>query len=296
MSILAPPRSAYVLVTPAHNEALFIEHTISSILSQTIKPLRWVIVNDGSSDNTGAIIEQAIRGHDFIRLIDIDRSGGRDFGRKAVAFRHGLDSLNGLDYDFIGNLDADISVQPHYYEAVLRSFSSDLSLGIVGGAVHHSVGEKYYTTDTTLDSVGGAVQLFRRACFEEVGGYQPLPLGGIDAAAEIHAKMLGWKVAKIPELIALEHRETGCALIGPVAAHVRLGRRFYSLGYSPLFYFLRCLYRIKDRPYFVGSIAALYGYVASRIMNQPIMLSQEIVHYLRQEQRRKIRESLGGLF
>jgi glycosyltransferase involved in cell wall biosynthesis len=281
--------SRYALITPAHNEEAFIAQTIVSVINQTIRPVKWVIVNDASTDRTQETVERLIRGHDFIELVNVERAAGRHFSNKVRAFNDGMARVGGLDYSYIGNLDADISLARDYYEVIMRQFEDDSKLGIGGGMVYTRVDDEFITYDQTLDSIGGAVQLFRRACFENIGGYIPLPYGGIDAAAEIMARMKGWKVRKFPWLRVLEHRRTGSAEAGPLTARVREGHRLHSLGYSALFYFLRCCFRASEPPFLIGSVAALYGYMDSVLRRRPLLLPEDVVAYLRAEQRQRLK-------
>lgn len=289
---LATGASPFVIITPAHNEESFIAKTIRSVIDQTIRPLRWVIVNDSSTDRTREVINQNVVGHGFIRVVDTKRTEGRTFSNKVSAFNHGLSQLSDISFDLIGNLDADISLPPDYFEKILKQFERDPKLGIAGGIVFTKIGDNFVTDDETLDSVAGAVQLFRRACFDRIGGYVPMPLGGIDAAAEIKARMKGWKVRKFPQHRVNEYRRTGSASARPLAVRIQEGRRFHSLGYGPLFYLLRCLYRLSDRPVILGSAAALVGYFTSMIRRRPVALSREVVAYLRAEQRQKLKRFL----
>ena len=229
----------------------------------------------------------------FIHPVDVQRQAERNFAHKVGAFNRGLEELRSLDYDFIGNLDADVSFAPQYFENILREFEADPALGISGGIVYTKFTDRFSTYDWTLDSVGGKVQLFRRECFEEIGGYRPLQYGGIDATAEVMARMKGWKVRKSLHNRAYEHRPTGFAYGQPLMAKMREGRRFYSLGYDPVFFLLRCLYRCKDYPLMLGSGAAFFGFLRSMICRQPIVLSPEVVNYLRAEQRTKLKQALG---
>ena len=231
------PVVPYVIITPAHNEAALIENTIRSVITQTVRPLVWVVVNDESSDDTGRIVERYASDYRFIRLINLRRSGDRHFAHKVSAFNKGFSEIQSLKYQFIGNLDADISLEKDYFESVLHEFTHDSQLGIAGGMVSSRIGDRFISQNVALDSVAGAVQLFRRECFEQIGGYLALPLGGIDAAAEITARMRGWKVRTIPTIGVLEHRRTGSSKAGPLGARVREGRRLYSLGYG-LFFFV----------------------------------------------------------
>ncbi len=282
----------YVVITPAHNEDAFIEKTIASVLAQTVRPLKWVIVNDASTDHTREIVERYSMERSFIQLVNVERPTGRHFGNKVRAFNQGLVEMRDLKFDYIGNLDADISFEPTYFENILHQFAKDAKLGIAGGMIHSRLGDEYVSQEVALDSVAGAVQLFRRACFEQVGGYLMLPYGGIDTAAEVTARMKAWTVRTFPEFRVLEHRRTGSATERPLASRVKEGRRMQSLGYGALFYFLRCLYRAKEQPKVVGSCAAFWGFLASKFSGEPIALPPDAVRYLRAEHRAKLKRLL----
>ena len=284
---------SYVIITPAHNEEAFIEKTVTSMISQSVKPAKWVVVNDGSVDHTGVIVQRYAERHPFIQLVNLERDPERNFARKVIAFNRGLAEVQTFDFKYIGNIDADMSFEPNYFENILREFEADPNLGIGGGIVYTKYTDEFLTYDTTLDTVGGKVQLFRRECFEQIGGYLPLKYGGIDATAEIMARMRGWTVRKSLSNVTYEHRPTGFAYGNALTAMMREGRRFYSLGYSPLFFLMRCLYRCKDYPPILGSGAALLGFVNSLLRRQPIVLAPEVVNYLRAEQRTKLKRALG---
>lgn len=284
----------YVLITPAHNEEAFIAKTMESVIAQTVRPLRWVVVNDASTDSTREIVEHHARRHEFVRLVNVARSSGRHFGNKVRAFNRGLEELRGLDFDFIGNLDADISFEPDYIENVLRELEHDPTLGIAGGIVHTRVGAGFQAQVVAPDSVAGAVQMFRRACFEQIGGYMVLPHGGIDAAAEVTARRWGWKVHTFPEHRVFEHRRTGSATYyRPLAARLAEGRRMHSLGYGFLFFLARAVYRAKEPPMLLGSAAAVYAFISSIVKRSPVLLPPETVRFLRAEQRKKLKRLLG---
>lgn len=282
----------YIIITPAHNEEAFIEKTIRSVIQQRTPPLKWIIVNDASIDRTAEIIAQYASQYAFIDVVNIERRAGRDFGNKVRAFNVGLTRTRGLEYEFLGNLDADISLEPDYYESILREFTKDLRLGVAGGMVHSSFESEFVSQEVSLDSVAGAVQLFRRECFEQTGGYIPLPQGGIDAAIEIKARMKGWMTRTFPENRVLEHRRTGSATARPLAARLKEGRRFHSLGYGFLFFAARCFYRLMEPPRVLGSGAALIGYLRSAIKGQPVALPSDVVRFLRDEQWAKLKRAL----
>jgi len=283
----------YVIITPARNEASFIAKTLESIVGQTVKPVRWIVVNDSSTDRTAEIVSAYESRYDFIELVNIDRSGERHFGNKVYAFNRGLERVGHVDFDFIGNLDADISLEPTYFERLIAEFHGDSSLGLAGGVVASYTEGTFVRQEIAPDSVAGAVQLFRRSCFEQVGGYLPLPLGGIDAAAEIIARKHGWRVRTITDLQVCEHRRTGSAVANPMGSRVREGRRLYSLGYDWRFFCLRCLSRTMEQPRVVGSGAAIVGFLLGVVRREPIVLSPDVVRFLRHEQRGKVLQRLG---
>lgn len=284
----------YVIITPARNEEMFIEKAVHSMISQTNKPVKWIIVNDGSTDSTAEIVERYKSNHDFIELINLERSGDRHFGNKVNAFNHGLAQIQHLEYEYIGNLDADISLAPDYFEKLMSEFGKDQALGLAGGMVSSYTDGKFVSQKVSLDSVAGAVQLFRRICFEQIGGYLSLPQGGIDAAAEIMARMRGWRVRTVSELRVLEHRRTGSAKASPLKARLQEGRRLYSLGYDLWFFCMRCLFRSMEPPRIVGSGAALFGFLQGFFRRDQIVLSPEAVYFLRTEQRGKLLRKLTG--
>jgi glycosyltransferase involved in cell wall biosynthesis len=282
---------SYVIITPARNEETFIERTINSMVAQTVRPIKWVIVDDGSTDRTAQIAKNSAKRFEFIQLIKLQNNADRNFACKAHAFNTGMKEVQNLNFDFVGNIDADMSFGRTYFENILKEFESDSKLGISGGIVYTKFTRRFVTYDTTSDSVGGKVQLFRRECFESIGGYLPLKLGGIDTAAEIMARMKGWTVRKSFKDRTFEHRRTSFAWGSPVMAKIREGSHFYSLGYDHLFFILRCIYRLKEYPFIIGSGAALFGYINSMIRQHPIVLPTEVVSYLKSEQRAKLKRA-----
>jgi hypothetical protein len=222
-------------------------------------------------------------------LLRIQGAGSRNFGKKAAAFNAALASLQHLDYSYIGNLDADITLPPTYYATILREFKSNPHLGVAGGRVFTKAGHRSVWLDAASDSVPGAVQLFRRRCFEAIGGrYLPLESGGIDAAAEIVSRMRGWEVRQFPRVSAYEQRRMGTADSGSLAAKFKEGIRFHSLGYGTGFYLLRSVYKMQYRPWIIGSMAALAGFLTARMRNYPVTLPEDVVRYLQAEQRKKL--------
>ncbi len=287
------PNTSYVLITPAKNEEVLLRNVLESVVSQTLRPVRWVIVNDSSTDRTAEIVQEYMAKYDFITLLNLQADRNRNFGRKAIAFNSALAAIKDTEFSYIGNLDADMSLGPDYFQNIVNEFQKDPKLGITGGMVYTKIDSVFVTYDRTLDSVGGAVQLFRRECLEQIGGgYLPLKQGGIDAAAEIMARMKGWTVRKNPQNPAWEHRTTGTANDNIVRARFKLGMRFHSLGYGTLFFLVRSFAKITNKPYFLGSLLSLMGFLYARLGGYPIALPDEVVSYLRKEQIQKLKNGL----
>jgi poly-beta-1,6-N-acetyl-D-glucosamine synthase len=279
----------YCLMTAAYNEEENIARTIDSVLSQTLLPKRWVIVSDGSVDRTDEIVNTYADKHDFIRFLRMKRAPGRSFGRKVLALRAGCELLGDLKFDFIGNLDADVSVEATYFEDLMARFESNPSLGIVGGFVcEQSDGEFRSRRANRVHSVAHAAQLVRRECYEAIGGYAVLEYGGEDWYAQVSAQIKGWTVAAYPELKILHHRHTGEA-DNLVRHKFRQGRMDYSFGSDALFEVLKCLQRVPEKPFIIGSSARLMGFFWSYIRRDQRPVSDEFVAFLRKEQKQKIR-------
>ena len=280
----------YVLVTAAHNEEALIGSTIRAIISQTLLPRLWVIVSDASTDRTDKIVQEYAKRYNFIELVRVGENHALSFASKVHAVNKGLEILGECDYDFIGNLDADISFETSYFADLLEKFERDASLGLAGGFIYEEHRGKFTVRfGNSVRSVAGAVQLFRRECYKSVGAFIPLKYGGEDWCAEIRARMQGWRVEAFPELKVFHHRATGTA-VGALKYCFGQGVVEYSLGSSPWFVICKSLRRLPARPYFLAALAILVGFVWARCRRQERPVPRELVEYLREEQRTRIRD------
>lgn len=290
----SPKEFRYVLITPARNEEAFIENTIRSVISQTILPLKWVIVSDGSTDRTDEIAASYLKDHGFIQLLRREGDKLRNFGSQVDAINAGCKVMQGLQYDFIGNLDADVSFAREYYAQVLNKFMANDRLGLTGGYIFEKKGRDFVSRPfNRTTSVAHAVQLFRRKCFEDVGGYTPLKYGGSDAYAEVMARLKGWEVRSFSDLPVYHHKPTLTAE-GKLNGGFREGRMDYSLGSSSVFELFRCLLRVQ-KPY--GPVYAMYrfaGFVWGYLIREERPVSKDFIKYLRKEERRKLVTSVFG--
>lgn len=278
----------YVLITPARNEARYIELTLKSVVAQTHLPLKWVIVSDGSTDGTDEIVEKYAAGRPWIDLVRMPDHRERHFAGKVRAFDAGYARIRGLDYDVIGSLDADISFEEDYVAFLLNKLASDSELGLVGTPFLQG-NTTYDYRFTSLDNVSGACQLFRRECFEAIGGYRPVKFGGIDAIAVLSARAKGWKTRTYTEKVCLHHRKMGSALHNWYRQRLHLGHKDYQLGSHPLWEIFRSVYQMKSRPYFIGGILILSAYVWDLLRRAERTLPQDLIGLRRREQMRQLR-------
>jgi glycosyltransferase involved in cell wall biosynthesis len=286
---------SYVLITPARNEATFIRLTLDSMVSQTVRPLKWVIVDDGSTDQTAEIVESYAKQNAWIELVRRSQRQDRNFAGKVYAFNDGLKRIQSLEVELIGNLDADISFGPDHFEFLLGKFVEDPELG-VAGTVYTQEG-----WDSTQDSfegeasVHGACQLFRYRCYQDIGGYQPNPAGGIDWIAVSTARMKGWRTRSYPGRCYHHPRTMGTAERSKVGAMFDYGMKDYFLGGSPLWELFRVAFRMTKTPILFGGIALLCGYCWAAVRRVPRAVSPELMRFHRREQMAKLKAVLGSL-
>lgn len=279
---------AYALVTAAYNEEEHIEKTIRSVASQTVLPVRWIVVSDGSTDHTDEFVQRYARDFSFIRLVRVERDQERNFASKVYAQNTGIQMLPLAELDFIGFLDADISFAPGCLQALLGKFQEDPALGIAGGFIHEQVSGKFVSlAGNRTWSVAGAMQVFRRECYESIGGLLPLRYGCEDTYPEIVARMKGWHVQSFPELGVSHHRPVGSA-VGVLRYRYWQGLGDYSIGYHPIFETLRLIRHIPNRPFCLAAMAQLCGFVAASLRREKRMASPEVVAFLRREQKERL--------
>ena len=282
---------SYALVTPARNEQRFIEQTIQSVVRQTVLPRRWVIVSDGSTDRTDDIVKTFLADYPWIALIRLPERRDRHFAAKVQCFSAGYETLRDEDYDIIGNLDADITFEVDYFEFLLGKFAADPKLGVAGTPFVEGT-TCYDFRFASLEHVSGACQLFRRRCFEEVGGYKPVKGGGIDWIAVTSARMMGWKTRTFVERVCHHHRPMGTGSCGSLRAWFRLGGRDFYLGGHPLWQFFRGCFHMARKPYLLGGLLLLTGYWWALMTRVQRPIPPELMKFHRREQMHRLRHSL----
>jgi glycosyltransferase involved in cell wall biosynthesis len=278
----------YVLITPARNEAAFIEQTVKSVVGQTVLPAKWVIVSDGSTDGTDGIVKEYAAEHRWIELVRMPERKERHFAGKVQAFNAGYEKVKDLNYDIIGNLDADITFEEDYMSFLLGKFAENPELGVAGTPFVEGSFQYNYTF-VSIEHVSGACQLFRRKCFEEVGGYIPIRGGGVDWVAVTTARMKGWKTRTFTEKTCLHYRKIGTGKGTFLKAKWKVGEQDYYLGGHPLWEVLRSLYQMRFRPYIIGGLFILTGYVWAFLKGVDRPIAEELVSFRRREQMDRLR-------
>ena len=286
----------YILITPARNEQAFIRKTLDSVVSQTTSPERWVIVDDGSIDRTAEIVESYAKRYPWIELVCRTQDPDRNFASKSHSVALAFARTKSLEFDIVGNLDADVSFEADYMEFLMQKFSEDPGLGVAGTP---------FTQDGNYDSskdsfegenyVAGPCQLFRRECFQEIGGYVPNRAGGVDWIAVMTARMKGWKVRSFAEKRFHHHRLMGTAGRGALRALYSYGEKDYYLGGSPVWELFRVTYRTTKKPVVLGGLALLAGYTWAALRRMKRAVTPELMHFHRVEQMKKLRAIFRSL-
>lgn len=286
---------SYVLITAARNEEAHIEKTIQSVVSQTILPKRWVIVSDGSTDLTNDIVSKYTKRYKWIVLQKMPEHIGYDFAAKAKCFNSGYQLAKALEFDLVGNLDADISFKEDYFESLLNRFSQYADLGVAGTAMIEADHNPLKDALFNENDVFGACQLFRRECFEQIGGYPQITWGGIDSVALRIARMNGWKTQSFVDKAFFHHRPMGASHCNILTARFNYGREDYLLGNHPLWELFRIAYQITRKPIVIGGLLICSGYCFAFLSRIKRPISQELMNFHRSEQIHRLKSIFNNL-
>jgi GT2 family glycosyltransferase len=284
----------YVLVTPARNEAEFIGLTLESVVHQTARPARWVIVSDGSTDGTDDIVRTYAARHPWMELVRQPRRTDRNFAGKVAAFNAGYARVKDVPYDVIGNLDGDVSFDDqNYFRIMLSKFAEDPRLGVAGTPYREGARATYDYRFSSLEDVAGACQLFRRECFDAIGGYRPVRAGGIDLIAVLSARAKGWHTRTFTDTACQHHRAGGSAQSRGIWRRLLgLGEKDYLLGSHPLFEVFRSVYQMRKRPYVVGGVLMFVGYFSTLLRRVERSIPEDLVALRRNNQMHRLKKTL----
>ena len=276
-------KSAYVLVTPVRNEENYIGRTIQSVVSQTNLPKEWIIVSDGSTDNTDTIIEAGIQANPWIRLIKLPQRENASWRAVVENTTLGIKKLKYKKYDFLGLLDSDLEFEKTYFEQLINKFENTPNLGLSGGNAI-DIGRPKTYIPRNLQEVPGAVQFFKRECFESIGGIIALPEGGWDALTAAVARKNGYKTRLASDLV-VDHLKPNNIRSGNIVRRKwQRGIRDYALGYHPLFELIKCIDLIRERPYLISAFLWFCGYVSCYLSGRKRILEKELITFIQMEQ------------
>lgn len=278
------------MISPARNEAEYIERTLKSVVEQTVLPKRWIIIDDGSTDETPRIVAEYAAAYPFIEMHSRADRGRRALGGGVVeAFNVGLDLLKHDDSEFVCKLDVDLVLPPRYFERLLDEMKRDPRLGSVSGKPYFPVGDPVSGTlksERIGDDVSvGMTKFYRRTFLDDIGGLvKGLIWDGIDC---YRGRMLGWRSKSIddPELRFIHLRPMGSSDRGIMTGRRRNGEGYWFIGAAPSFLMAKALYGVTHKPALLGSIGLVHGYVSAWWRGLPRYDDLEFRRYLRRYHR-----------
>jgi len=276
----------YVIISPVRDEAKFIALTAQSILRQTIRPSEWIIVDDGSTDETAKIIDQYAAEFPWIHAVHRSNRGFRQSGGGVVeAFNAGYSAITCPDWEFVVKLDGDLIFDEKYFERCFERFRTETRLGIAGGTIYYLVDGEERVEECPRFHVRGATKIYRRECWKEIGGLWQAP--GWDTIDELKAQMLEWKTESFEDIKIQHQRQTGTAenLWNDL---VKNGLARYIAGYHPLFLVATCVLRLASKPYVVRSAGILWGYIQGYAKNVPRVDDPALIRFVRREQLKRL--------
>ena len=286
-----------LIITPAKDEGQYISKTIASMVAQTHRPALWVIVDDGSSDDTGTLADAAAAEHDWIQVVHRPAGTQRRVGPGVIeAFYAGLDSADSNEFDFVMKMDADIEVKPGYFANLMERFRANPRLGTASGKCFVPVDGELVLERTGDEFSHGVAKLFRRECFEEIGGFvREVMWDGIDCH---RCRMLGWGAFSIddPELEIVHLRLMGSSFKSVYHGRRRWGRGQYFMGTHPLYLLGISAYRMAERPWILGGLCILAGYLGSIMRRAARYEDREFRQHLHSWQMAELKRRFGRLF
>lgn len=284
------PSSRLLVISPVRNEAVYLQRTIDSMVVQTVRPTIWVIVDDGSTDETPAIAAAAAAKHDWIRLHRRKDRGSRRVGGGVVeAFDEGLSLFDIDDYHYLCKLDGDLEFEPTYFQRLFEKFEADPQLGTASGKAWIHVSGHLVPERSGDDFSQGQTKLYRVACFKQIGGFvREVMWDGIDCH---RCRMYGWKARSFrdPELRFIHLRPMGSSFKSIFHGRLRWGRGQYFMGTHPLYALAISAYRMLERPWILGGLLIGFGYFSAWYRRSLRYDDAKFLAYLRRDQIARLR-------
>ncbi|MEL6417051.1 MAG: glycosyltransferase family A protein [Pseudomonadota bacterium] len=289
MSSPAAPRS-YVLISPCRNEAQYMRRTLDSVVAQTVTPTLWVIVDDGSTDETPAILAEYVAAHDWIRVVQKPDRGHRAVGPGVIeAFYAGYETINPSDFTYSCKMDLDLDLPPRYFETLIEKMEANPRIGTCSGKPYMRVGGTLVSERRGDEMSAGMTKFYRQTCFDDIGGYvREVMWDAIDCHK---ARQKGWTAISWDEPdLRFEHlRPMGSSQTSIYTGRRRHGFGQYFMGSDPLFYLATCVFRMAEPPYVLGGLAMLQGYLGAWLRGERRLDDPELIAFIRAYQRRALR-------
>lgn len=280
----------FLVVSPCRNEAAYMRRTLDSMVAQTLTPTLWVIVDDGSTDETPAILAEYAEQHDWIRIVPKPDRGHRAVGPGVIeAFYAGLETVSETDYDYFAKLDLDLDLPPRYFEILIDRMEKDPRIGTCSGKPYVRRGDELVSEKKSDDMSVGMTKLWRRTCFEAIGGLvREVMWDAIDCHK---ARQLGWRAISWDEPdLRFEHlRPMGSSQTSIYTGKRRHGFGQYFMGTDPLYFTATAVFRSLEPPYILGGLSMLQGYFGAMLRRERQLEDPELRKFIRAYQRRALR-------
>ena len=279
----------YLLISPCRDEAEFMRQTLDSVIAQSVPPAKWVIVDDGSTDETSRILEEYANRHDWIKIVTRSDRGRRSVGPGVIdAFYAGYETINADDYDYLCKLDLDLRLPPRYFEILIQRMVENPQIATCSGKAYIQNNGGLLNEGHGDDTSLGMTKFYRVSCFKAIGGFvREVMWDGIDCH---RCRMMGWIACSWdePELRFVHLRPMGSSQQGIYTGRVRHGYGQYFMGTGFLYMAASALYRVNEKPYLFGSLAMLWGWVKSALQGKPRYEDVAFRKFLRRYQRRSL--------
>jgi len=276
-------KDKYIIISPVRNEEEYVEKTLSSVVNQSILPIEWILVNDGSIDRTVDLIKPYLEKYKWIKLVNLPDRGYYLPGDGVVnVFYKGFESISEKGWDYVVKLDCDLSFDKDYFEVLLKKFHADPQLGIASGCIYNLVNGRLIREKSQEDHPFGATKVYRKECFEEIGGIKRIP--GWDLADLLSAQMKNWKTRCYFDIIVTHYKIGGARRTGLVKGKFLQGRFQYRFGYTFFYTFLKAFYHLTTRPYIITTAGLISGYLYAAIKKDQQYYDKEMISFLRKRQ------------
>jgi biofilm PGA synthesis N-glycosyltransferase PgaC len=282
-------KRSYLLISPCRNEADYMRQTLDTVIAQSVRPVKWVIVDDGSTDDTPRILREYARQHPWIEVVIRKDRGRRAVGPGVIeAFYAGYDTIDPKGYDYLCKLDLDLRLPARYFELLMERMEANPRIGTCSGKAYVESGGTLVSERHGDETSLGMTKFYRVACFLKIGGFVREVMW--DGIACHRCRMEGWIACSWdePELRFVHLRPMGSSQESIYAGRMRHGFGQYFMGTGLMFLTVSAINRIADKPYVLGSLAMLWGWIRSALQGKPRYDDPEFRRFLRRYQRRAL--------